>query len=93
MKNGIAEAVLAAEIDAGIGKRPVLAGKAGAGVIARAVFARELEPRFVQRAGARCVVFNCKLMVLAKSRSMALALRPHCSTSKVPLGCRACAKL
>src|SRR5207248_294758 len=39
------------------------------------------------------VVFNCVLAVFEKSRSIALALRPHCSTSKVPLGCFARAKL
>ena len=46
-----AEAVLAAEIDAGVRQGAVLAGQAGAGVVARAVFARELEARFVERGG------------------------------------------
>ena len=44
-----AEAVLAAEIDAGVGQRAVLARQAGARVVARPVLARELEARFVQR--------------------------------------------
>src|SRR3954447_12992240 len=39
------------------------------------------------------VVLSWVLMVLEKSRSTALALRPHESTSKVPLGCLARAKL
>src|SRR6266436_1548033 len=42
---------------------------------------------------ADSVVFNCTLIVFEKSRSIALALRPHCSTSKVPFGCLECAKL
>ena len=82
-----AEAVLAAEIDTGVRQGAALARQAGAHVVARAVFARELESRFVQRLPAEIVVFNCRLTVLEKSRSMALALRPHCSTSKVPFGC------
>src|SRR5262249_17991613 len=43
------EAILAAEIHSGVRERTALAGNHWAGVIARPVFAGELEPDFVQR--------------------------------------------
>ena len=48
-EEGQPETILAAEIDSRIRQRTALAGKGRARVIARTIFARELEARFIQR--------------------------------------------
>ena len=86
MKNGIAEAVAAAEVERGVGERPRLAGDVRAVVRTRAILARELEAQLVQhRAGQRRGQRAGD--GVGEARSTALALRPHESTSKVPFCC------
>ena len=84
-EEGHAEAKAVDEVQSGVGERPVLAGMFGP-CRTRPVFARELEAELVEQV-AREREIEVPLTAFEWSFSIALALRPQESTSKVPLSC------
>jgi len=81
MKNGSPKAYCR-RIDARIRQGTALSGREGPGVSRADGLSRENWKRASFSMPAEIVVLSCRLIALEKSRSMALALAPHCCTSK-----------